>query len=273
MYTLNCKGKLLVIDKPLIMGIINVTPDSFYKGNIQDDIVAIAGKMIADGATILDLGGQSTRPKSIRISAEEELNRVIPAIESIHRTYPNAILSVDTYYSAVAKAAIHAGASIVNDISAGNMDSEMIPAVAALKVPYICMHMQGTPDTMQQNTQYDNITKTVTEFFIEKLEECKKAGIIDIIIDPGFGFSKTIEQNFELLKNLSSLKIIDKPILAGLSRKSMLWKLLGSTADEALNGTTAVNTIALMNGASLLRVHDVKEAQEVIDLYQALQKT
>ncbi len=268
MYTLNCKGKLLVIDKPLIMGIINVTPDSFYKGNINDDIVAIAGKMIADGAHILDLGGQSTRPKSIRISVEEELSRVIPAIENIHCTYPDAILSIDTYYSKVAKAAVHAGASIVNDISAGNMDSEMIPTVAALKVPYICMHMQGTPDTMQQHTQYTDLIKTVTEFFIEKLDECKKAGIIDLILDPGFGFSKTIEQNFQLLKNLSSLKILDRPILGGLSRKSMIWKTLSITPEQGLNGTAALNTIALMNGASLLRVHDVKEAKEIIDLMQ-----
>jgi len=272
MYTLNCKGKLLVMDKPLIMGIINVTPDSFYKGNIDDDIVAMAGKMISDGADILDLGGQSTRPKSIRISVEEELNRVIPAIKNIHRTYPDAILSIDTYYSKVAKEAIHAGASIVNDISAGNMDNEMLTTVAALKVPYICMHMQGTPDTMQQHTQYDDLTKTITEFFIAKLDECKKAGILDIIIDPGFGFGKTIEQNFELLKNLSSLKILDKPLLAGLSRKSLIWKTLSITAEYALNGTSALNTIALMNGASLLRVHDVKEAKEIIDLMQVYNK-
>ncbi len=260
------------MDKPLIMGIINITPDSFYKGNINDDIVAMAERMIADGADILDIGGQSTRPKSTRISVEEELNRVLPAIQNIHSELPNAVISVDTYYSKVASAAVEAGASIVNDISAGNMDSEMIETVAALRVPYVCMHMQGTPDTMQENPHYEDVTKTVTEFFIEKIGACKKAGITDIIIDPGFGFGKTVEQNFELLKNLSCLKILDRPILAGLSRKSMIWKTLGITADEALNGTTVLNTIALMNGAALLRVHDVKEAKQLVDLFTRVSK-
>ncbi|MGG9972174.1 dihydropteroate synthase [Ferruginibacter sp. SUN002] len=266
MYTLNCKGKLLVIDKPLIMGIINVTPDSFYKGNIDDDLILMAEKMLNSGANILDLGGQSTRPKSIRISVEEELQRVLPAIENIHKNFPEAIISIDTYYSDVAKAAVNAGASIVNDISAGNMDVQMIKTVAGLKVPYICMHMQGSPDTMQENPQYNNVTKAVTEFFITKINECKNAGITDIIVDPGFGFGKTVEQNYELLRNLSSLKILDKPILAGLSRKSMIWKALHTTAENALNGTIALNTIALLNGASILRVHDVKEAKDVVDI-------
>ncbi|MES2431310.1 MAG: dihydropteroate synthase [Bacteroidota bacterium] len=269
MYTLNCKGKLLVLDKPLIMGIINITPDSFYKGNINDDVVALADKMINDGADIIDIGGQSTRPKSIRISVEEELERVLPAITAIHQKFPQAIISIDTYSSEVAIAAVTAGASIVNDISAGNMDTNMIATVGKLNVPYICMHMQGTPETMQNDPQYNDVAKTVTEFFIEKIEACKVAGIKDVIVDPGFGFGKTIQQNFELLKNLSYLKILDKPILVGLSRKSMIWRSLGTTADAALNGTTALHTIALMNSALILRVHDLKEAKEVIDLFTA----
>ena len=272
MFTLNCKGKLLVLDSPVIMGIINATPDSFYKGNINDDMLLLAEKMIADGATILDIGGQSTRPGSERIVAAEELARVIPVIQSIHQRFPDTIISIDTYNSTVAAAAVEAGASIVNDISAGNMDEAMLQTVAALKVPYVCMHMQGTPELMQKEPHYNNVTTDVINFFIAKIEQCKKAGITDVIVDPGFGFGKTIEHNFSLLKNMNAFVVLAKPVLAGISRKSTIYKTLHTTAGNALNGTTVLNTMALMNGASILRVHDVKEAKEAVTLYMAYKK-
>jgi dihydropteroate synthase len=272
MFTLNCKGKLFVIDGPVIMGIINATPDSFYKGNINDDILLLATKMIADGATILDIGGQSTRPGSERITAAEEMKRVLPVIEGIHKAFPDIIISIDTYSSKVATAAVAAGAAIVNDISAGSMDESMIASVATLKVPYICMHMQGTPNTMQLQPHYNDVTKEVLDFFIAKVGQCKKAGIIDIIIDPGFGFGKTNEHNFSLLKKMNVFKILNTLILAGLSRKSTIYKTLNTTAENALNGTTALNMVALNNGATILRVHDVKEAAETITLFNAYKK-
>ena len=275
MFTLNCKGRILMIDKPVVMGIINVTPDSFFGGsrfNNVDDIVAEAEKMMNEGADILDIGGQSTRPGSELISADQELERVIPAIKAIIKKRPAAFISIDTFYSDVAKAAVEAGASIVNDISAGSMDSRIITTVAELKVPYILMHMKGTPQTMQQNASYNNVTLEVLDYFIAKTQELKNAGIVDIIIDPGFGFAKTIDQNFELLRNLSSFKMLGKAIMLGISRKSTIYKTLGVTVDEALNGTTVLNTIGLINGASILRVHDVKEARETIELYSATYK-
>ena len=275
MYSINCKGKLLTTTTPLVMGILNITPDSFYEGHLHrsmDELVDMAGKMISDGAAIVDIGGQSSRPGSERIIAEEELIRVVPVIENIHRHFPNTVISIDSYSSIVAKAAVEAGAAMVNDISGGNLDTAMISTVATLKVPYVCMHMQGTPATMQKEPVYDNVVTTVLDFFIAKINECKTAGITDIIIDPGFGFGKTISQNFQLLKNLPALALTGRPILAGLSRKSTIYKTLGITAGEALNGTTVVNTMALLNGASLLRVHDVKEASEAIQLYSAYAK-
>jgi dihydropteroate synthase len=272
MFTLNCKGKLFVIDGPVIMGIINATPDSFYKGNINDDILLLAKQMIADGAAILDIGGQSTRPGSERITAEEELKRVLPVIELISKNFPDIIISIDTYYSKVATAAVEAGAAMVNDISAGNIDENIIATVAALKVPYICMHMQGAPNIMQVQPHYDNVAKEVLDFFIAKVAQCKKAGIMDIIIDPGFGFGKTIAHNFSLLKKLEVFKILNTPILAGLSRKSTIYKTLNTNAENALNGTTALNMLALNNGATILRVHDVKEAAEAITLFDAYKK-
>jgi dihydropteroate synthase len=272
MFTLNCKGKLLYTQIPIVMGIINATPDSFYQGDLQkgmDGILALAEKMIADGATILDIGGQSTKPNSTPISTQEEIGRVIPVIEMLHTHFPKTFISIDTYQSEVAIAAIQAGASIVNDVSAGNLDEHMIPTVASFRnVPYICMHMQGTPATMQSLTQYDDIVKDILDFFVKKIDECKNAGILDIVIDPGFGFAKNIAQNFTLLKELATFKMLDKPILAGISRKSMIYKTLGNSAAEALNGTTVLNTIALQNGAAILRVHDVKEAMETIKLMQ-----
>ena len=275
MFTLNCKGKLLTIEQPLVMGIINATPDSFYKGDLPaglEEIVVQVGKMTSEGASIIDIGGQSTRPGSERISASEEIQRVIPVIDSILTTYPQTIISIDTYHSEVALAAIKAGASIVNDISAGSLDPEMIHCVSSLKVPYICMHMKGSPEHMQNNPTYDDLIKEVLDFFIDKIEQCKKAGIKDIIIDPGFGFGKTIQQNFILLKQLSVFKMLDKPILAGLSRKSMVYKTLDVDVTAALNGSTVLHTIALQQGASILRVHDVKEAMEVIKLVHKLKQ-
>lgn len=276
MYTLNCRGKLLLLDKPLIMGILNITPDSFYEGHIGkniDDIVSVAEKMLNDGADIIDIGGQSTRPGSKRITAEEELQRVIPVIETVIKKIPKTIISIDTYYSEVAYKAILAGASIVNDISAGNMDEKMIANVAALQVPYIAMHMNGTPENMQNDPQYEDVVKQVLDFFIHKIAECKKAGITDIIVDPGFGFGKTTDHNFLLLKHLAVFKMLDKPILAGLSRKGTIYKTLNLSAAEALNGTTCLNTIALLNGAGILRVHDVKEAKQVVTLLNAYGKS
>ena len=275
MFTINCKGKIMRLDDPLVMGIINVTPDSFYKGHLNsgiDEITALAEKMIKDGVDIIDIGGQSTRPGSSPITAAVELQRVLPVIEAIHKNDPGIIISIDTYYSAVAKAAVGAGVSMVNDISGGNIDRDMLSTVAALNIPYVCMHMKGIPGTMQQEPRYDNVVTEVLDFFISKLEQCRVAGITDIIIDPGFGFGKTIEHNFSLLKNISLFSITGKPVLAGLSRKSSIYKTLGSTAAEALNGTTVLNTMALLNGASILRVHDVKEAKEAVTLFNAYKK-
>ncbi|MGC4103410.1 dihydropteroate synthase [Ferruginibacter sp.] len=272
MFAINCKGKIVSWDAPLVMGIINATPDSFYKGNLQDDMLQLAGRMLSDGAGILDIGGQSTRPGSERITVEEELKRVLPVISSIHQKYPDALISIDTYYSTVAAAAVEAGAGIVNDISGGKMDPLMYATVAQLNVPYICMHMKGTPGNMQQDPQYEDVTKEVLDFFIATIDTCTKAGIKDIIIDPGFGFGKTIEHNFSLLKKLEVFQMLHRPVLAGISRKSTIYKTLGTTADQALNGTTVLNTMALMNGASILRVHDVKEAKEAVTLFTAYKK-
>jgi dihydropteroate synthase len=269
MFTLNCKGSLLVIDKPLVMAIINTTPDSLYSRHERiDEVLQQAEQMLDNGAAILDIGGQSTRPGSKKINTDEESRRVISPIEAVHKNFPGAIISVDTYYSKVAAEAIAAGASIVNDISAGSMDDEMVSTVASLQVPYVCMHMQGTPQNMQGNPQYENVTKEILDFFIHKVNALHKAGITDIIIDPGFGFGKNIIHNFELLKNLSLFKMTDCPILLGVSRKSTIYKRLGITVDEALNGTTVLNTIGLMNGANILRVHDVKEAIQTIKLFE-----
>jgi len=271
MYTLNCKGKLLVVDKPLIMGIINATPDSFYADSRfsgSDKILQQAEKMISAGADIIDIGGQSTRPGSQAVNADEELKRIITGIEAIHRQFAGIVISVDTYYAAVARVAIDAGAAMINDISGGNFDKEMVATVSEFQVPYVAMHIKGDPATMHQNANYENVTREVLDYFIQKKEQYKSAGIHDIIFDPGFGFSKTIDDNFQLLKTLSAFKMLNAPILVGLSRKSSIYKTLGISTAEALNGTTALNMIALMNGANILRVHDVNEAKEVITLYE-----
>jgi len=272
MFILNCRGRLLTINQPIVMGIINATPDSFFGGSRQQTIDAAlqqAEKMIREGAAILDFGGQSTRPGSEKITASEETERVIPIIAAIHKAFPETILSIDTYYASVAKNAVDAGASVVNDISGGLLDEAMLSTVAQLKTPFICMHMKGNPQNMQEYASYENVAKEVLEYFIERTEACRLAGVHDVIIDPGFGFSKTHAHNFELLRNMSILKMQERPILVGLSRKGTIYKTLGIPAEEALNGTTVLNTIALLNGASILRVHDVKEAIEAIKLVQA----
>jgi dihydropteroate synthase len=262
------------MDKPLVMGIINTTPDSFYEGSRfmgESGVLKQAEQMLQAGADILDIGGQSTRPNSSTVSVEEELERVIGAIESLHFNFPQAIISIDTYYARVAREAVAAGASMVNDVSAGTVDPQLLAATGALQVPYVCSHIKGTPATMQQHATYENVIREVLDFFIQKIAECRKAGITDIIIDPGFGFAKTQAHNFTLLKNLVTLQLLDRPILIGLSRKSTIYKTLGITAAEALNGTTVLNTVGLLNGAHMVRVHDVKEAKEAITLISHLQ--
>lgn len=275
MLTLNCKGRLLTLDKPVVMGIINTTPDSFYAGSRHTalaEVVTTAQQMLADGATILDLGGQSTRPGSEQIGANAEIDRVVPAIEAVHKAFPKAFISVDTYHAAVAKAAVAAGASIVNDISGGLLDQEMLGTVADLQAPYVCMHMKGNPANMQQNPQYSNVVTEVLDFFIQQVALCRQAGIKDVIIDPGFGFGKTIQHNFQLLKQLQAFQMLGCSLLLGVSRKSTIYKTLNTTAAAALNGTTVLNTIGLMHGARILRVHDVREAVEAIQLYTAMQQ-
>jgi len=258
------------------MGIINITPDSFFEGSRHTEIDGILKQtelMLSDGATILDIGGQSTRPGSIKISADEEMKRVLEPIKKIAETFPEAFISIDSYYSSVAKEAVAAGASIVNDISAGSMDADMIKTVSSLNVPYVLMHMQGTPQTMQQEPHYENVTKEILDFFIFRKKELNNAGIKDVIVDPGFGFGKTIEHNFELLNNLEVFKMLDAPLLLGISRKSMIGKTLKIKTDDTMNGTTVLNTIGLMNGASILRVHDVKQAKETIELFYQTKKS
>ena len=275
MFTLNCKGRLLVVDKPLVMGIINVTPDSFYSGSRHsaiDSVLRTAEQMLTDGADILDLGGQSTRPGSSKLSNDEELSRVLPCIEKLYSQFPEAFISIDTYYANVAKLSVEAGASIVNDVSAGSLDDNMIPTVASLKVPYVLMHMQGTPQSMQEQPHYNDVTADVLDFMIKKIDALSKLGIHDIIIDPGFGFGKTIQHNFQLLRHLQAFRMLNRPILLGISRKSTVYKTLGITAEEALNGSTVLHTIGLLNGASILRVHDVKEARQAVQLITAYNK-
>ncbi|MBI3140095.1 MAG: dihydropteroate synthase [Sphingobacteriales bacterium] len=275
MFTLNCKGRLLVVDKPLVMGILNITPDSFYSGSrvqAADEVLRRAEQMLKDGATILDIGGQSTRPGSVKLEPAEELDRVIAPIEAVHRHFPEAFISVDTFYAAVAEAAVKAGADLVNDISAGALDENMISTVAGLQVPYVLMHMKGSPQTMQQEARYNDVTREVLDYLAAKKAELNKAGIKDLLIDPGFGFGKTVEHNFTLLRDLRVFSLLQTPLLLGISRKSFIWKTLGvGPADVlSLQGSTALHMAGLINGAAVLRVHDVKEATGVIRLYSSL---
>jgi len=255
------------------MGILNLTPDSFYDGGsykTDTDILNQVEIMLNEGATFIDLGAYSSRPNADNISEAEELKRILPIVELILKKFPNALLSIDTFRSGIAKQCIETGACMINDISAGKLDDNMLDMVASLQVPYIMMHMKGTPQTMQQNTNYENLVKDIIFYFSERIASAKALGINDIIIDPGFGFAKTPEQNFKLLNRLELLNTINKPILAGLSRKSMIYKTLKTSAKEALNGTSVLNTIALQKGASILRVHDVKEANECVKLVESL---
>jgi dihydropteroate synthase len=271
---INCGGRLLDLEIPKVMGILNITPDSFFRGsryNSEKEIIDAAGKMLADGAAILDVGGYSSRPGAANIPEEEEGRRVIGAIKLIMREFPDAVISADTFRSDIALRAIEeAGAQMINDISAGDADTRMFAAVERLNVPYIMMHMRGDPLTMQNNPVYDDIVADILRYFGERIHRLKAAGVKDIIIDPGFGFGKTADHNFELLRRLDDLCIAGLPILAGISRKSMIWKTLEITADAALNGTTAMHAIAILKGADILRVHDVREAVQTIKLVAKL---
>jgi dihydropteroate synthase len=272
MFTLNAKGNLLAVNRPLVMGILNRAPDSFYSGSRfpgDAEFLAHAEKMIEDGADCLDIGGQSTRPGATLIGEEEELQRVVGAIDLLHRRWPEVPLSVDTWYARVAAEAAGAGAVIINDISGGRLDPEMLPVVAGLKVPYVCMHMKGTPATMHQDAVYDDVVKEVLDYFIRRIEDCRLAGIHDTIIDPGWGFAKNRTHNWQLLRNLHLLRMMGRPILLGVSRKSTIYRTLGITPEEALNGTTVLHTLGLLNGADILRVHDPREAREAIALLAA----
>ncbi len=271
--TINCKGRLLDLNSPKVMGILNVTPDSFYDGGKYKDELEILNQvetMLNDGATIIDIGGYSSRPGAKEIKINEEIGRVVPVVELILNKFPETLISIDTFRSEVAQKSIVAGASIVNDISAGHLDSDMLSTVGKLGVPYIMMHMRGNPKTMQNQTQYEDLVKEVNSYFAERISIAHEHKIIDIIIDPGFGFAKTLEQNFELLNKFELLQIVGKPILAGVSRKSMIYKTLDTSSEKALNGTTALNMLALQKGAKILRVHDVKEAMECVTLFNKL---
>lgn len=271
--TINCKGNLIDLATPKVMGILNTTPDSFYADSRKtslNPLLETAEKMIEDGATFLDIGGYSTRPGADDISETEELERVVPAIEAILKRFPESILSIDTFRSKVAAEGLKAGAAMVNDISAGNLDNKMMQVVADFQVPYVMMHMRGTPQTMKDLNKYTALTQEVLFYFSEKIKAARELGINDIIADPGFGFSKNIAQNFELLSNLQKFQMLEVPILAGLSRKSTIYKTLDCSPQEALNGTTVLNTMAIAHGANILRVHDVKEAIESIKLMSQL---
>ncbi len=271
--TLNLGGRLVSLEKPAIMGILNVTPDSFFDGDRytnEKEILHQVEKMIEEGATFVDVGGYSTRPGAMEISVEEERRRVLGAIQPILKNFPETLISIDTFRSEIAKAAVGDGALMINDISGGNLDPTMFETVAQLHVPYILMHLRGNPQTMTSQTAYQNLVKEVMDYFHQKLHHLAPYNFSDIIIDPGFGFAKTIPQNFELLNHLEYFTHLERPLLVGLSRKSMVWKTLKSSPEEALNGSTALHTIALLKGANILRVHDVKEASEVIQLVNHL---
>jgi dihydropteroate synthase len=272
--TINCRGRILDLSSPKVMGIINITDDSFYSGSKLKDINAIlrkAEEMFTDGASIIDIGGMSSRPGSEPISEEEELNRVIPCLQQLNAKFPEGIFSIDTYRSRVAYESYQAGAAIINDISAGRMDDKMYQTVADLGAPYVLMHMQGTPTNMQLNPEYEDVALEVLDFFIAEIGKLRSLGIKDIIIDPGFGFGKTLDHNYQLLQRVHVFKLTSLPIMIGISRKSMIYKLLDISPEMALNGTSALNMYALQQGAKLLRVHDVKDAVEVIKLFSKLQ--
>lgn len=272
--TINCKGELVDLRSPKIMGILNITPDSFFDGGkykSDADFLNQTEKMLSEGATFVDVGAYSSRPNAVFVSESEEIKRLTPIVELLVKKFPEIILSIDTFRAEVAKAAIDSGAAIINDISAGLLDDKMLQVIAKEKVPYIMMHMRGTPQTMTTLTDYEDIVKEMIFYFSERIAVARSFGINDIIIDPGFGFAKTIEQNYEVMQKLELFKMLDLPLLSAISRKSMIYKVLENTPQEALNGTTFLNTISLMKGAKILRVHDVKEAMECIDLFEKIQ--
>ena len=274
--TINIQGKIISLQEQWVMGILNVTPDSFYDGGAHNSIqtaIAQTQKFLNEGAQIIDVGGYSTRPNADDIAVQEEINRVVPVIAALKQKFPNIIISIDTFRAEVARQAIQHGAAMINDISAGELDPTMFETVAALQVPYILMHTRGTPQNMQSQTDYTNMMDEIITYFSTKINKLKALGVNDLIIDPGFGFAKTLDQNYELLQKLSYFNVLELPILVGLSRKSMVYKLLQTTAAEALNGTTVLHTLALEQGASILRVHDVKEAVETITLVNKFMKS
>ncbi|SNB14995.1 Dihydropteroate synthase [Flavobacterium psychrophilum] len=273
--TINCKGQLIDLSTPKVMGILNVTPDSFYDGGrfvSEKNVLIQVENMLQDGANFIDIGGQSSKPKAAIVSIDEELKRVVSIVDLILKKFPETMISIDTFNSKVAQIAVEKGAAIINDISAGNLDDNMFETIAKLQVPYIMMHMRGTPQTMQEMTNYDDLLKDILFYFSEKVAKARSFGINDLIIDPGFGFAKTLEQNFELLNKLELFEMFELPILVGVSRKSMIYKTLETTPENALNGTSVLNTIALTKGGNILRVHDVKEAVECVKLYNQLHK-
>lgn len=274
MNTINCKGQLIDLKTPKVMGILNITPDSFYDGGKyknENDLLKQVEKMLAEGTTFIDIGAYSSRPGAADISEEDEKKRILPVLDLILKKFPETIISIDTFRSNIAKVCINAGAALINDISAGNIDKKMVPTVAALKVPYIAMHMQGTPQNMQQKPEYKDIVSELIYFFSEKAKIARESGINDLIIDPGFGFGKTVEHNYEILKKMELFSMLELPLLVGISRKSMIYKTLKTIPEEALNGTTALHTVSLIKGAKILRVHDVKEAVECVQLIQQIQ--
>ena len=271
--TINCKGQLIDLSKPKVMGILNVTPNSFFDGGKYknaDEIVAQVQKMMSEGATFIDIGAYSSKPNAEFVSVEEEISRIVPIVELLVQQFPNILISIDTFRSEVAESCILKGAAIINDISAGKLDDRMLGVVAKYKVPYIMMHMRGTPQTMTTLTQYEDVVKEVLLYFSERIAAARSLGINDLIVDPGFGFAKTLEQNYEVLQKMELFQQLELPILSGISRKSMIYKVLNTNASESLNGTTTLNTISLLKGASILRVHDVKEAVECVTLFNAM---
>lgn len=273
---INCKGELLSLDTPKVMGILNVTPDSFFDGGKHNNIkqaLLQTEQMLSEGAEIIDIGGYSTRPGAEDIPLEEEINRTIPVIKEILNHFPESVISIDTFRSKVAEAAINSGAAIVNDISGGELDNEMYNIVSKYNVPYILMHMKGTPQNMKLQTEYNHVFKDIAHYFSKKINQLTELGVNDIILDPGFGFAKTINQNYELFNQLEQFSFLQKPLLVGISRKSMIYKVTGTTSSEALHSTSALNLLALQKGAKILRVHDVKEACEIRTLFLKLQET
>lgn len=272
--TLNIKGELISLEEPLVMGILNVTPDSFYEGSrkqTETDIRNRIEEILQEGGRIIDLGGYSSRPDAQDVSPEEEVERLCLALRILRDEYPKAMVSVDTFRADIARRCVEEyGAAIINDISGGELDAAMFPTIADLHIPYIIMHMRGTPKTMQQHCDYQNLTADILLYFSKKIEQLHLMGVNDVIIDPGFGFSKTLEQNYELMRHLADFSLFEKPLLVGISRKSMVYKLLGGTPTESLNGTTVLNTYALLNGANILRVHDVKAAVEAVRIFKQL---